>query len=171
MIASGPPTISDGIVTLREVRREDAPDLYRWRMDPQSRAMFHSTDLVPYGTHLRFFERYFEPGSTDAWFIIEAGEEAVGTIVLYDLSTDGTEAEWGRFVIAPERRGRGYGRRALSLLLAYARGRGIRRLRCSVLASNAWARKLYRDLGFLETGSVAHGGRAFVNMLLTSDGR
>ena len=170
MIASGPRTLGDGTVTLREVRREDAADLYRWRMAPESRAMFHSTDLVPYETHLRFFERYFQPGSTDAWFVIVAGEEAVGTIVLYDVSADGTKAEWGRFVIAPERRGRGYGRRALSLLLAYARGRGIRRLCCSVLASNTGARALYCDLGFVETGSSPHGGREFVNMLLTTGG-
>jgi RimJ/RimL family protein N-acetyltransferase len=166
MIREGPRSLHDGDVTLREVRREDAGDLYAWRMHPDSRFMFHATELIPFETHLRFLERYFETGNSDAWFVVEAGGRAVGSIVLYDLATDGSAAEWGRFVIAPSERGRGYGRRALTLLLEYARQRGIVQLRCDVLASNGSARELYRNLGFVETGSEIHAGREFVTMRL-----
>lgn len=127
--------------------------------------MFHSTEIVPYESHLSFLERYFHPASEDAWFVIETGGIPVGSIVLYDLSADGAEAEWGRFVVAPEHRRRGVGGRALRLLLAYARARGIRRLRCDVLASNASARRLYQSLGFDETGMAVHAGREFVTMI------
>jgi RimJ/RimL family protein N-acetyltransferase len=159
VIAAGPRTLSDAIVTLREIRKTDAEDLYRWRMDPQSRPMFHSTDVVPFETHLQFVQRYFTPGNTDAWFIIETKGLPVGTIVLYDISPDGTEAEWGRFVVAPEHRGRGFGRQALALLVAYARQRGILRLRCDVLASNEHTRRMYREVGW--RGVPAPGLRAF----------
>lgn len=164
MIHDPIPPLGDGVVTLREVRREDARDLYRWRMHSQSRFCFHSTSEIPYEMHLRFVETYFKTRNGDAWFLIEAEGRPVGTIALYDVAPDGREAEWGRFVVAPEDRGRGLGRRALGLLLAYARALGIRVLRCDVLASNEAPRALYRDLGFVETGTVTDGDRAFVTM-------
>lgn len=169
MITGGPRTLSDGVVTLREVRREDGEDLYRWRMDPASRFMFHSTELVPYERHLHFLQSYFAPGNTDAWFIIEAEGAAIGTISLYDISDDGSQAEWGRFVIAPEHRRRGFGRRALALLLDHARQAGVRRLGCDVLGSNDHVRRVYRRMGFVETGAIMVGGREFVTMTAAFD--
>jgi RimJ/RimL family protein N-acetyltransferase len=166
LIAGPLPRLVDGAVALREVRREDAGDLYRWRMHPLSRFSFHDTDEVPYERHERFLEAYFAPTNRDAWFVIEVDGRPVGTISLYDPSPDGREAEWGRFVVAPEERGRGWGRRALSLLLEYARSARIRGLRCDVLASNEAPRALYRDLGFVETGVVTVRGRDFVTMRL-----
>lgn len=166
MIAAGPRSASDGVVTLREVRRADAARLHEWRNHAESRALFHSTAEIPWETHLRFLERYFEPENRDAWFVVEAEGRPVGSIVLYGLSADGCRAEWGRFVIAPGERGRGFGRRALQLLIAYARQRGVRELHCDVLASNDAPRRLYRALGFAETGSLEAGGREFVTMRL-----
>lgn len=164
MIVGGPRSTGDGVLTLREVRRADAARLHQWRNHPASREMFHSTAEIPYQTHLRFLERYFDADNRDAWFVAEAEGRPVGSIVLYDLSADGSTAEWGRFVIAPEERGRGYGRRALCLLIEWARERGVRELRCDVLASNQGPRRLYRELGFRETGALQAGGREFVTM-------
>ena len=164
MIASGPREVSDGVVRLREVSPGDAADLYRWRMDASARPMFRATGVVPFEAHRTFLDRYFQPGNRDRWFVIEAGGEAVGAVALYGFSEDGREAEWGRFVIAPEHRGRGWGRRSLALLMGYARGIGVRCLRCEVLAGNPAAEGLYRRLGFQETGSFEHDGRRFVEM-------
>lgn len=171
MIGSGPREATDGVVRLREVAPGDAADLYRWRMDPASRPMFRGTGVVPFETHRAFLDRYFQPDNRDRWFVIEAGGEAVGAIALYDFSADGSEAEWGRFVIAPEHRGRGWGRRSLALLMDYSRGIGVRRLCCEVLAGNAAADGLYRRLGFVETGSHEHDGRRFLELAasLTED--
>lgn len=164
MIHGGPREIVDGEVRLREVTPEDALPLYRWRMEPGARAMFRGSDVVPYETHRAFLERYFQPDTRDHWFIIEAGGEAVGAIALYSFSADGTAAEWGRFVVSPEHRGRGWGRRSLELLIAHARAIGVRDLRCEVLAGNAPAEGLYRRLGFAETGSYEHEGRRFLRL-------
>lgn len=155
------------MIRLREVTPADAADLYRWRMDPETRRQFHDTREVPYEAHLAFVERHFDPANTDRWLIVEASDEPVGAIALYDLSPDGAEAEWGRFVIAPEHRGKGWGRRALELLIEHARGLGVRRLRCEVLAGNTAAEELYRRLGFTETGSYQDGGRTFRRLSLT----
>ena len=136
MIRTGPREIAAGDVRLREVTLADAPELFRWRMDAASRPMFRSTAPVPYETHLDFMARYFSPGNTDRWFVIEHEGAAVGTITLYDLDAVARDAEWGRLVIAPERRGRGHASRALALLVRHARDLGLRRLRCDVLAGN-----------------------------------
>ncbi|MFL6232366.1 MAG: GNAT family N-acetyltransferase [Thermoanaerobaculia bacterium] len=154
------------MIRLREVTRADAADLYRWRMDPETRRQFHDTREVPYEAHLAYLDRHLAPANTDRWLIVEAAGEPVGAIALYDLSADGSEAEWGRFVIAPEHRGKGWGRRALELLIDHARELGLRRLRCEVLAGNAAAEELYRRLGFTETGSYQDGGRTFRRLCL-----
>jgi RimJ/RimL family protein N-acetyltransferase len=164
LIRSGLRTAAGGEVRLREIVPADVADLYRWRMDPGTRAMFRGTDPVSIETHRAFLARYFQPDNTDRWFVIEAGGEPVGTIALYDVSADGREAEWGRFVVAPEHRGRGWGRRGLELLIDHARAIGVRTLRCEVLAGNATAEGLYRRLGFAETGSYEHEGRRFLQL-------
>lgn len=164
MISHGPREAGDGVVRLREVAPADAAELYRWRMEPGTRGRFRGTDVVPYETHVAFLDRYFHPGNRDRWFVIEAEGRAVGAIALYDFSPDGAAAEWGRFVVSPEHRGRGWGRRALTLLMDYARAIGVRDLRCEVLAGNAAAEGLYRRLGFVETGSYEHGGRRFLEL-------
>ena len=166
MIRRDPRAAGDGVVRLREITLADADELYRWRMDPAARAMFRNTEPVPYGVHLAFLDRYFEPGNDDHWFVIEAAGRPVGAVALYEMASDRSEAEWGRFVIAPEHRGRGWGRRALALLLAHARQAGVLRLRCEVLAGNP-AERLYRSLGFADTGVTADpAGRRFVQLAL-----
>jgi RimJ/RimL family protein N-acetyltransferase len=164
MIENGPRSLGDGTVRLREVTPADADDLYRWRMEPGTQAMFRSAGPVSMEAHRDFLAGYFQPGNRDRWFVIEAGGEPVGTIALYGFSSDGREAEWGRFVVAPEHRGRGWGRRSLELLLAHARTLGMRTLRCEVLAGNATAAGLYRRLGFAEIGSSEQQGRRFLQL-------
>ncbi|MGH9364449.1 MAG: GNAT family N-acetyltransferase, partial [Thermoanaerobaculia bacterium] len=150
MIQSGPSEIGDASIRLREVTQEDAPNLYRWRMDPSSRGMFLNTEKVPYKTHVAFVMRYFQPGNTDRWFVIETAGRPVGAIALYAFSADATQAKWGRLVVAPEERTKGYGSRGLALLIEHARQIGVKRLTCEVLVGNAAAEHLYARAGFVE---------------------
>ena len=153
MIREGAAEMSDGTVRLREVTPADARDLFRWRMDERSRPMFRSTEPVSFDVHQAFMDRYFEPDNTDRWFVIEAEGRPVGTITLYKLSADGSEAEWGRLVVDPEQRGRGHARRALALLVA--------------LEANTAAAGVYRAAGFRPTGAQAVGDRRFVQLALS----
>jgi RimJ/RimL family protein N-acetyltransferase len=169
LIHSGPRSFGDGELRLREVTPADAADLYRWRMEPATRGQFRGTEEVPFAAHEAYLARYFAPGNSDRWFIIEASGEPVGAIALYDFSADGRTAEWGRFVVSPEHRGQGWGRRSLELLIAHARGLGIRDLRCEVLAGNAVAAGLYGRLGFTATVTSEHEGRSFLRLALRLD--
>ena len=166
MIHTGPRETGDRNVRLREITMADAPDLYRWRMDETSRPMFRSTAPVSYETHLEYLRRYFEPGNTDRWFVIEEFGAPVGSIVLYNIDAARGEAEWGRLVVAPELRSRGLASRGLSLLVRHARELGLRRLRCEVLEGNAHADRLYRASGFVESGVKEVDGRRFVQLYL-----
>ncbi len=170
MIRTGPREIGTPGLRLREVTPADSENLYRWRMDPSSRPMFRSTELVPFEAHEKFFSKYFLPENGDHWFVIEAGGQPVGAICLFAPSADGTEAEWGRLVVAPEERGRGYAKRALELLIEYARRCGLRRLRCEVLGGNAAAEAIYASLGFREIGHEEVSGRCFRYLARTLEG-
>ena len=122
--------------------------------------MFRSTEPVSLEVHASLLSRYFSPDNGDRWFVIEAHGAPVGAIMLHE-PLPGGEAEWGRLVVSPEARGRGYGRRALTLLIEHARQLGLSRLRCEVLAGNVAAEAIYGALGFRETGCDRAGGRVF----------
>lgn len=166
MIRHGAAEMTDGVVRLREVTRDDAACLYRWRMDERSRPMFRSTAEVPFAVHQQFMERYFGEANRDRWFVIEAAGVPVGTITLYGFSADAREAEWGRLVVDPEQRGRGHASRALALVIAHARALGVRTLRCEVLEGNDVAAGLYRAAGFRPAATDEAGGRRFVQLVL-----
>lgn len=164
-------TISDGVVGLRDISSSDTELLYVWRMEESSRQMFRHTEVVTFESHQARVERHLRRESRDDWFVIEAAGKRVGTVSLYNFSEDGRVCEWGRFVIAPEARNLGYGKRALKLLLRHARAIGVKKLNCDVLAANRVALRLYRDLGFVETGVEDCAGRSFITMTTDLDSR
>ena len=59
------------------------------------------------------------------------------------------EAELGRIIVAPRRRGFGVGRRFVSLLVAEAGARGFSRVWVRAAHGNAAARSCYRAAGFV----------------------
>ena len=163
MKASLPKTaLTDGVVSLRKVSADDTEILYRLRMDPLSLPMFRNTGIVPFELHQKMVQDYLQSRSGDCWFIIEVGRKAVGAVALYNFENEGRISEWGRFVISPEARKRRYGKRALRLLMQHARSIGVRTLHCEVLATNFVAIRLYRDLGFVQTGQREYAGRSFL---------
>jgi RimJ/RimL family protein N-acetyltransferase len=166
VIHEGARQVGTGPVKLREIRREDAAALYAWRMDPASRLMFRSTALVPFEEHLKRLDDYFRLDDRDRWFVIEVDGRPVGTVSLYDLTPDAAVAEWGRLVITPAERGRGYGGEAFRLLLGHARDLGIRRLRSVVLEGNEPSMAIHRRLGFREVETREENGRRFVYLAL-----
>jgi acetyl esterase/lipase/GNAT superfamily N-acetyltransferase len=95
----------------------------------------------------------------------EAQIEALPTFVWYEADTDlgmvrgaphDADPEAGYLIsmwVAPEARGRGIGAALVREVLAWARGRGLRRLLLDVGAHNGAARRLYERLGFTATGA------------------
>lgn len=166
MLEGGVEAIGDGVIRLRGVSPSDTELLYVWRMDESSRLMFRHTGFVSFDSHRAMVDRHLEWGLPDRWFVVEAADKRVGTVSLYNFSEDRRVCEWGRFIIAPEARNLGYGKRALKLLIRYAQGIGVKTLKCDVLAANGVALRLYRDLGFTETGAQECAGRTFLTLVV-----
>ena len=77
---------------------------------------------------------------------MEAGER-VG-FVCFSPGPAAGEGKLKFVVIAPELRGKGFGRKLVSLATEYGKTQGAERVRLSVFAENAAARRCYEQAGF-----------------------
>jgi len=138
-------------VTLRPVEEADAAGILRLRTDPKLSRFIGDTSsaLVDQQSWL---ERYFDrPG--DVYFIIEVGDEPVGTVGIYDCC-DGV-AEWGRWIIKP-----GVAAAAASVLLTYQIAfteLQLDRLICRTVEDNGHVLSFHDRLGLRRTGVEAAG--------------
>jgi diamine N-acetyltransferase len=102
-------------------------------------------------------QAYFEP---KAWFrAIYAGDLPVGFVMLYDNPGDppGHEPDYflWRFMIAGPYHGRGYGRRAIELLIEYVKTRpGAKELEVSCGEGPGSPEGFYHKLGFERSGKM-----------------
>jgi ribosomal protein S18 acetylase RimI-like enzyme len=86
------------------------------------------------------------PGTREAICMVELGGEHVGSLALTDEGNDEAAIRW--FVLNPEVRGRGLGRRLLEEMLAKAADAGYARVRLETFSELEAAAHLYRDHGF-----------------------
>lgn len=135
-------------MTLREVTAETVRAICALEVAPEQRGF-----VAPNAVSIS--QAYFEP---KAWFrAVYAGETPVGFVMLHDDSEAGEHFLW-RFMIAAEHQGKGYGRRALDLVVAHLRSRpGARVLGSSYVPGDDGPGAFYRRYGFVETGEVDEG--------------
>ena len=115
-------------------------------------------------------EAYFEP---NAWFrAIYADGEPVGFVMLEDDSAEEEYYLW-RLMIADGFQGRGYGRRAVGLLIDHVRTRpGATELKTSWVPGERGPAEFYRKLGFAPTGEMDEGevvGRLALDAVASSN--
>jgi len=96
--------------------------------------------------------------SDKAWFrAIYADDTPVGFIMLYDDSEKAEYFLW-RLMIAGPYQGKGYGRKAIDLLIEYVKTRpGASELLTSYVPIEGGPEEFYRKLGFEPTGDVDDG--------------
>jgi ribosomal protein S18 acetylase RimI-like enzyme len=90
-------------------------------------------------------------GHYDAVWVVEDGKGVVGSVATR-VAGDG-EAELKRMYLAPDRRGRGLGRRLLDLALGWARERDLVAVTLDTTAEMTAARALYESVGFEAVGT------------------
>jgi diamine N-acetyltransferase len=100
-------------------------------------------------------QAHFEPR---AWFrAIYADDDPVGFIMLYDDPEKPEYFLW-RLMVAAEHQSKGYGRRALELLIEYVRSRpNATELLTSFVPGERGPERFYRKLGFVDTGEIDEG--------------
>jgi len=133
---------------LREVTRDTVRAVCRLQVGPGQDGF-----VAPNAVSIA--EAYFEP---KAWFrAIYADSDPVGFVMLYE---DPEKAEYylWRLMIAGEYQGRGYGWRALRLVIDRLRSLpGVRELLTSCVPGEGGPRPFYERLGFTATGEVDDG--------------
>ena len=135
----------------REARQADADVLWRWANDRETRQNSFSRSPIPCAAHVAWLEQRLASDATRIW-VFSDGEAPVGQ-VRFDIA-DGV-AEIG-ITVAPERRGRGYGKAMLQQAircLHEERGDHVRP-RASVLARNEASLRLFKACGFEEVSTV-----------------
>jgi diamine N-acetyltransferase len=142
------PLVTAEPVTLREITAETVRAICALEVAPAQRGL-----VAPNAVSIA--QAHFEP---KAWFrAVYAGETPVGFVMLHD-DPEAEEYFLWRFMIAAEHQRKGYGRRALDLLVAYVRGRpGARALGSSFVPGDDGPGEFYRRYGFVETGEVDEG--------------
>lgn len=129
---------------------EDYPLIEAWIGDERTHALWCARRF-PWPLTRESFEgklKELTEKSGDCPFLAVTEE---GTPVGFVCWSPGPAAGEGRLkfvVVAPERRGRGYGRELVSLAAAYGKDQGAETVRLSVFAENAAARRCYERVGF-----------------------
>ena len=126
---------------------DDAPLLWRWANDADTRRWSFDPAPIPYADHVAWLRARVASDSTRLWiFSDECGPAGQIRLDVADGVADVSLA------VAPERRGHGLGTAMLRQALASVRSEwpGEVRLRAQVFADNAPSLRLFQRCGFRE---------------------
>ena len=139
---------ADAEVSLREVTARTVGAVCNLSVAPGQR-QFVASDAESIA------EAYF---SEEAWIrAVHADETPVGFVMLHDDPREPRYYLW-RFMIAGEHQGKGYGRRAMELLIEHVKTRpGAEELLLSYVPGEGSPEGFYRRLGFEPTGEENEG--------------
>jgi RimJ/RimL family protein N-acetyltransferase len=145
-------------VLLRAIEREDLPLLWAFNNDLAVELAGGGDPPMPQPlTHLQaeFESQASQGGRSGSSFAIEADGRLIGQCALFAIDQVAQVCELGITIGDRDYWGRGYGREAVGLLLAYAfRYRNLRRVYLRVHGRNERARRSYAACGFVEEGRL-----------------
>jgi RimJ/RimL family protein N-acetyltransferase len=142
-------------ILLRKLEPEDAPNLYRFRNDPE---VARGLGGFSSGYSLQAIREWIEcrgKVSDDlVWAIADRETNScLGHAGLYQIDHRVRACEFGILIGDPSRWGKGIGKEATSAIIAYGFDElNMNRIGLSVIASNTRAVRLYEGLGFVREG-------------------
>jgi RimJ/RimL family protein N-acetyltransferase/8-oxo-dGTP pyrophosphatase MutT (NUDIX family) len=164
-VEDGPPTLTDGVVTLRAWEDEDV-DAAIAGQDEEIAHWFGFSTAKPTREQqqdaVRQWRRDYTDGRRRVSFVVEAEGRPAGTVEVRDIGQSTGELSWALYA---GHRGHGYATRAIRLLAEYAFSElGLSRLQARVEPDNVRAIRLARRSGFRNEGVLrvarGTGGRA-----------
>ena len=136
---------------LRKANINDAYIILEWRNDPRTRQNSFSKEIIDMETHLKWFNAKLTDENCFIYILMD-GEERVGQIRI-DKANDVGEIS---YMIAPDKRNRGYGKTMLKLVDTVIDKR-IHALTGLVEVANEPSRKCFIANGYSEfIGGVLH---------------
>lgn len=148
--------IRAGDATLRLLGADDLPTTLAWRNHPDSRAWFHTSQLIEPDAHAAWFDGYLKRDD-DIVFILEKDGVPVAQVALYRIDAEARTAEFGRVLVDPAARGQGLSHVLTRLAVAAARAQGLASLVLEVKESNDRAIRAYEAAGFRREGEPDDG--------------
>jgi RimJ/RimL family protein N-acetyltransferase len=135
---------------LRPLTEADLDMTLGWRNCDDVRIWFKNSELITAEQHRTWYSRY-SIRDDDFVFVVEAQGRPVGQASVYGINWTDSSAEIGRFVVAPEARGRGYIGLACARLLQFCgEALNLKYLFLEVKENNYRAIKIYVRNGFRE---------------------
>jgi diamine N-acetyltransferase len=137
-------------VRLRLITEADLEMTMSWRNRDDVRIWFKDSQPITGEQHRAWHSRY-STRDDDFVFVVEAHGSPVGQASVYGINWAESSGEIGRFVVAPEARGRGYIGLACTELLRFCGGTlNLKHLYLDVKENNYRAIKIYERNGFRE---------------------
>lgn len=138
--------VTVGSATLRELARGDLENTLKWRNDDDSRSWFHYTEVIGPEQHQAWFDAY-QAKTDDVVFVLDVDGVPCAQVALYDIAD--ASAEFGRLVVDPDARGKGFGHLAMEMCLVAAKHRlGLSSVYLEVKDDNERAIAVYERAGF-----------------------
>lgn len=148
------------MITLREIREEDAEDMLEWMHDPESQKGFQKNMLGVTLEEAREFCRNaklregLEQGQSIHLAVAGEGDEYLGTVSLKQINLEYRSAELA-IALRKKAQGHGVAAEAVGLLLKKAfEELKLHRIYLTVLADNTAAVRLYEKCGFIFEGEL-----------------
>ncbi len=160
--------ISSSRMVLREKKKSDIPDDYRWRSDPE---LAELDATRPLSLSYKDFERlskdemsYPSPRSKRLSVDTLDGQH-IGNVMFYDIDLRGGKAELGIMIGEKDYWSRGFGTETVNLLLNHMFDEyPFNRVYLHTLSWNHRAQKSFHKAGFSDIAPVRRSGRDFIKM-------
>ena len=148
--------LTDGTVSLRPVEREDLDRLAKWRNEGELRTRTREHRPLNGTAQQEWFARISGPDTHDFMFIVcHHGWTWCGVVGLTHWSPRDRHAEVSFYIGDKGARGKGYCKRALTLLIGWGfEELGLDRIYAEVYTFNEPSANLLRKLGFQEEGML-----------------
>lgn len=146
--------LKDGDLWLAPIGESDLPTLYRWINDRELVVLSSPFQPVHYSDHQDWFKGVSARDDTRIFAIRNGpGDRLIGMCQLTGMHPVHRHAELRIRIGDPENREKGYGMRAVRLLLKHAfKDLGLRRVYLYVFETNQRAVRTYAGAGFVEEG-------------------
>lgn len=135
-------------VHLREINKDNVADCWKLKVAP-GQADFVAPNVYSLA------QAYANPDTAHP-FAIYAGDTMVGFFMGY-VDHAKEEYEVWRIMIGEQYQGKGYGRQALDLAIAYLKSKGAKVIGLSYEPENKVAAAMYAKAGFFPTGEIEDG--------------
>lgn len=152
------PILSDALITLRALDPADLDAMFIWENDTSLWDVGNT--IAPFSRHQlwEYLQNYdgniYKTGQLRLMVELKETHEVIGTVDFYDFDAFNNRAFLG-LLIDEKYKGKGYGKRTLSLMLKYAFDfLGINQCLAYIPEDNKASYNLFKSSGFEEVGTV-----------------